>query len=181
MKELNLIANTEEEKMVLEYLQENASDVLAEKINNGVPVEKDGKNLISKKTLKGFMAFASQEARKVSKQGATCACIRDDVVYGWSIHYFEEDSITEKLYNEDGSEYEPPRPKVEYKPSVTKVTKPKDTQMSFFDIEEDKVDEPEEEPIKQETIIDYETGEIVENDTLSYLKEMFGDRLEVRL
>ena len=51
MRELNLIANTEEEKMVLEYLQENASDVLAEKINNGVPIEKDGKKFKDIKTV----------------------------------------------------------------------------------------------------------------------------------
>lgn len=174
MKELNLIANTNEEKMVLEYLQDNASDVLADKINNGVHVEKDDKHLISKKTLKGFMTYACEEARKISEVGAKSACIKDDVVYGWSIHYFEEDSIIETLYNEDGTEYIPPRPKVESKPYVPKPVKKEQEQISLFDFNE----EPEKEEEKPR-VIDYETGEILD-DTLSYILTLFDSRVEVR-
>ena len=53
MTTLNLTANGKAQELILAYLQENASDVLAEKINNGVTVEKDGKTLISKKDLDG--------------------------------------------------------------------------------------------------------------------------------
>ena len=42
---LNLTATTTEEKVLKEYLEQNASEVLADKINNGVPVEKDGKKM----------------------------------------------------------------------------------------------------------------------------------------
>lgn len=35
--ELNLKANTPSEQKILEYLQNNASETLAEKINNGTP------------------------------------------------------------------------------------------------------------------------------------------------
>ena len=65
MKELNLKANTPSEQKILEYLQNNASETLAEKINNGTPFEKDGKPLRNKKTLSGFMQYACDEARKL--------------------------------------------------------------------------------------------------------------------
>ena len=41
--QLNLIAKRQEEKLIKQYLEENASDTLADKINNGVQIEKDGK------------------------------------------------------------------------------------------------------------------------------------------
>lgn len=105
MKKLNLKATTQPQKVIMAYLEQNVSDMLADKINNGVQVEKDGKTLISKKTLDGFMRYATEEARKIAEKGSNYACISDDVVFGWAIHYFEEDSIEEKLYNEDGTEY----------------------------------------------------------------------------
>lgn len=104
MKQLNLIAKNTTEQRIKEYLQQNASDLLAEKINNGVQIVKDGKTLISKKTLDGFMSYATEEARKIAEKGSRCACIEDRVVFGWAIHYFQEDSIIGTLYNEDGTE-----------------------------------------------------------------------------
>ena len=147
---LNLTATTTEEKVLKEYLEQNASEVLADKINNGVPVEKDGKKLISKKTLAGFLKYATEEARKQAAKGATCACLHSDIVFGWAIHYFEEDSILGTLYNEDGTEYKAPKPvsKITPKPSVTVTdtptapapkSPPKVGQMSMFDL----FDEPE--------------------------------------
>ena len=53
MTNLNLTANGKPQELILAYLQENVSDVLAEKINNGVYIEKDGKTLINKKDLDG--------------------------------------------------------------------------------------------------------------------------------
>ena len=55
MIQLKLTANTPSEQRILEYLQNNASETLAEKINNGTPFEKDGKPLTNKKSLSGFM------------------------------------------------------------------------------------------------------------------------------
>ncbi len=140
MTTLNLTANGKAQELILAYLQENASDVLAEKINNGVTVEKDGKTLISKKDLDGFMKFATDEARKLAEKGANSACVEDAVVYGWAIHYFEEDSIEGKLYNEDGTEYKPPKPVVKKKTSTptpivkTEPPKPKQQQASLWDM-----------------------------------------------
>ena len=146
---LHLTAMTTEEKVLKEYLEQNASEVLADKISNGVPVEKDGKKLISKKTLTGFMKYATEEARKQAAKGATTACLHSDIVFGWAIHYFEEDSILGTLYNEDGTEYKAPKPapKVTPKPSATAEApvvpapnpQPKAGQMSMFDL----FDEPE--------------------------------------
>ena len=105
--ELNLKANTPSEQKILEYLQNNASETLAEKINNGTPFEKDGKPLINKKTLAGFMKYACDEARKLAEKGANSACIDNATVYGWAVHYFEEESIEGTLYTLDGEEYKP--------------------------------------------------------------------------
>ena len=105
MKQLNLEAKTKEQQRIKAYLEKNASDILAGKINNGVLIKKDGKILLNRKTMDGFMSFATDEARKQADKGARYAMVEDDVVFGWAVHYFEEDSIEGTLYNEDGSEY----------------------------------------------------------------------------
>ena len=116
---LDLEAKTKEQELVKAYLEENVSEVLAEKINSGVRIEKDN--------------------------GANSACVEDKVVYGWAVHYFEEDAIEGNLYNEDGSEYKP-APKVTDKP-VVKPIKSKDSsaQISMFDFEEKEEQENKEE------------------------------------
>ena len=139
--ELNLKANTPSELKILEYLQNNASETLAEKINNGTPFEKDGEPLINKKTLAGFMKYACEEARKTVESGSSSACIEDSVVYGWGIHYFEEESIEGTLYTLDGEEYKPAvkaknTQKSTYTPTSTPASapKPQNQQASLFDI-----------------------------------------------
>ena len=102
MRKLNLTAKGKEQELILAYLQENASETLTEKINNGVVIEKDGKRVRNKKTLDGFMQFAADEAKKLAEKGAKSACIEDATVYGWAIHYFEEEEIIGKLYTLDG-------------------------------------------------------------------------------
>ena len=131
--------------------------MLAEKINNGVRVQKDGKMLINKKTLAGFLKFACDEAKKQAEKGTSSTCIDDDTVYGWAVHYFEEDSIEGTLYNEDGTEYKPPVPKT--KPVPTKPTppmpKPK-PQLSIFDMvsankhADEENEEPNDEPTDED-------------------------------
>lgn len=185
---LNLEAKTKEQELVKAYLEENASEVLAEKINSGVRIEKDGKTLINKKTLDGFMKYASDEARKLASKGANSACVEDKVVYGWAVHYFEEDSIEGTLYNEDGSEYKP-APKVTDKPVVKSVQQKKSSaQISMFDfeekeeqenkdVEEDDVEEKnkdeddEEEPLTQEEINEM-LAELAEDEKLRSTQEI---------
>ena len=103
MIELNLQTSNKQEEIIKEYLENNVGEVLADKINNGVKITKDNKTLTNKKTLSGFMKYACDEARKEAEKGSNCACIEDKVVFGWAIHYFEEDAIEGNLYNEDGT------------------------------------------------------------------------------
>ena len=155
---LNLQATTKEEQKVKAYLEANASETLAEKINNGVRVQKDGKMLINKKTLADFLQFACDEAKKQAEKGASSACIDDETVYGWAVHYFEEDSIEGTLYNEDGTEYKASMPKVTAKAPVVKAAPPKPQpkpQMSMFDLldakpEEPAAEEPDDEPTDED-------------------------------
>lgn len=107
MIKLNLETNKKEYEIIKEYLENNVSEELANKINNGVKIVKDNKTLINKKTFDTFMQYANEEARKLAEQGANYACIEDKTVFGWAIHYFEEDELEGKLYNEDGTEYKP--------------------------------------------------------------------------
>ncbi len=141
MTELNLNANTPSEQKVLECLQNNTSETLAEKINNGTPFEKDGKPLINKKTLAGFMKYACDEAKKTVENGSSSACIEDSIVYGWAVHYFEEESIEGTLYTLDGEEYKPTVKmkniqKSTYTSTSTPISapKPQNQQTSLFDI-----------------------------------------------
>lgn len=155
---LNLQATTKEERKVKAYLEANASEMLAEKINNGVRIQKDGKMLFNRKTLASFMKFACDEAKKQAEKGASSACIDDSVVYGWAVHYFEEDSIEGTLYNEDGTEYKAPVPKVTAKAPAVKSVPPKPQpkpQMSMFDLldaksEELAAEEPGDEPTDED-------------------------------
>lgn len=144
MAQLKLTANTPSEQRILEYLQNNASETLAEKINNGTPFEKDGKPLTNKKSLSGFMKYACDEARNLAAKGETTACVEDSVVYGWAIHYFEEDSIEGTLYTLDGSEYIPEKKSAHVSKQTAKtsvasattpaVSTPQNKQESLFDM-----------------------------------------------
>lgn len=133
--ELNLTAQNKQEELILNYLQNNASETLADKINNGTPFEKEGKPLLNKKTLAGFMKYACDEARKLAEKGANSACIDDATVYGWAIHYFEEESIEGTLYTIDGTEYKPTVKRVESNAVKAKpeTKKQENVQFSFFD------------------------------------------------
>lgn len=132
---LKLEAKTSNEQIVLDYLNTNVSEMLAEKINNG------------KKTLSQCWSYIMSEARKLAQNN--CACVEDATVFGWAIHFFEEDSI-------DGKKFDtkpiakvsnnkpkpvattPPTQKSEPTPVPEKVVKPKaksaiEGQMSMFD------------------------------------------------
>ena len=136
MIKLNLTPQNKQEELIFNYLQNNASETLADKINNGTPFEKDDNPLLNKKTLSGFMKYACDEARKLAEKGANSACIDDATVYGWAIHFFEEDSIEGTLYTIDGEEYKPaPKKSVNTKPATPKPQpqKQQSLQFSLFD------------------------------------------------
>ena len=79
--------------------------------------EIDDENLYTKSKI-----YGDEEARKLAEQGANYACIEDKTVFGWAIHYFEEEKIEGKLYNEDGTEY---KPEIKVTTAPKPITKPK--------------------------------------------------------
>ena len=116
---LTLKTKNGSQECIKKYLEENASPELAKKINNGVPVQKDGKTVINKKDLDGFWAYASQKAR-ATKESYT----ENEIVFGWAMDYFNDDSIIGTLYTEDGKKYNAPKTTVQPVPAPT-VTPPK--------------------------------------------------------
>lgn len=129
--ELNLTANNRNEELVLEHLKNTVTDILAEKINTG------------KKTLAGCWNFIVGEAKKKAVQG--CACIEDKEVFGWAVHYFEEDSIEECKSAPAVKTATTAKPKAEKKaipvtdakaepPKAPKSKKVDEAQLSMFDL-----------------------------------------------
>ena len=198
MAQLKLTANTPSEQRILEYLQNNASETLAEKINNGTPFEKDGKPLTNKKSLSGFMKYACDEARNLIAQDETAACVEDSVVYGWAIHYFEEDSIEGTLYTLDGSEYIPEKKSAHVSGQTAKtsvasattpaVSTPQNKQESLFDMlsSEQSVSEPTppDEPTPeelQEALEETANEEIVAEQPKSHnLSPVYAEYLKIK-
>ena len=67
------------EEVLKDYLDQNASEALTTKINKGA------------KTLTQCAGYIKSEAKRQAQSG--CAVIEDKVVFGWCIHFFEEDDI----------------------------------------------------------------------------------------
>lgn len=133
MKIINLDTKNYEQELIKKHLQENASDSLIDKINNGVLIEKDGKRLLNKKDFESFMNYACEQARKEYANGNNSACVIETVVYGWAMHYFQEDTIIGTLYNEDGSKY---RSTIKSKPVITETKvqkKQEESKPTLFD------------------------------------------------
>ncbi len=172
---LNLVAKNTSQQAIKDYLENNASQILADKINNGVQIEKDGKTLINKKDLDGFWNYATKRARELKHDYED-----NDTVFGWAIHYFEENELIGSLFNLDGSEYEPPKPVSTIKtPTVTAppIKKNNPAQVSLFDFTETKTETTANTVDKKETDeeeIDDSVEEEVEeeiNDTVDEEKE----------
>ena len=174
MIKLNLTATNRQQEKVLKYLQENVSETLADKINNGTPFEKDGHPLLNKKTLADFMRYAGKESRQFAEKGEQETCVDDDTVYGWAIHFFEEDSIEGTLYTIDGEEYKPaPKKVVTTKPVTVKSQppKPQNLQFSIFD----KIDDTEVKDTKTEVLTaetDTDNEEFTEEEKADALRQL---------
>ena len=173
---LPLEAKNKGQRLILAFLEEHASETLAEKIKEGVQINKDGMMLIQRKDLDGFMRYAQNRAREEAEKGASYACVEDTDVFGWAIHYFEEDEIEGTLYNIDGSPYVPEKkgakktattrtPKAETKPAAVAQTNEACGQESLFDLFDIPLPtintEDEEEPEIQATETVEETAEEV--------------------
>ena len=137
---LNLQTQSKEQEILLAYLEQNASAALAEKINNGIPANKNGTQLVMKKDLAGFMKYATEEARKAAPKGATSACVEDKTVFSWLMHYFEENSIEGRYFHPDGTPYTPPKKETKKSatttvPKANSTPKPKqEAELTLFDM-----------------------------------------------
>jgi len=174
MIKLKLETNTEEEKLIKEYLENNASETLADKINNGTKIIKDNKQLLNKKDFNGFLNYAKEQAKSSVKNGV--AMIHHETVFGWAIHYFEEDSIEGTLYNEDGTEYKK-IVKTEYKPPVTKVEvkkKPENEQANFLDMFSNQ-NKQEENEVEEETIEEKKIENPLTREQMELLVKTFDE------
>ena len=145
MPKLNLQSDDFYMSKVIEFLEENASETLADKINNGVFIEKDGKRLLNKKDINGFDGYTYTLAEKLvaEKKGKQRVRVTNTEVYEWALEYFDDDTIEGTLYNEDGTEYKPPKPVTPPKPAAT-YTPPKPQpkpQMSLFELMENNANE----------------------------------------
>jgi len=111
------------EKVILDYINENASESLVEKINNGT------------KTMRDCIEFIKGQAKKEASNGS--AMVEDKKVFGWAIHFFEEDSIKANQpvvsANVKVSAPEKKEIKAEKKPEK-KVAAESDNQISMFDL-----------------------------------------------
>ena len=113
---------TAEERIVAEYIDANASDILVEKINK------------SDKGISDCWSFIVKQAKEKAGKNRAVG-VADMEVFGWAIHYFEEDSIKKG-----------DTPKIEAKVETTKEPikivkvekKPKDDmlpgQMTIFEL-----------------------------------------------
>ncbi len=182
MIKLNLETKTKEQEIIKQYLEENVSETLADKINNSVKITKDNKILINKKDLNTFMKYACEEARKQAEKDVNYACIGDEIVFAWAIHYFEEDTIEGNLYNEDGTEFKTVTPKTTPKVEA-KTKKVENKQPTLFDFMSDEKTLEESQIIQHENYkVDLSTGEIVEEtfdkETAILLSSMLEGKLK---
>lgn len=101
-------------KVIGEYLM--TRDDLKEKLEN------------PKKSLKEMFSYITSEAKK--KAEGNCACISDEEVFGWAVHYYDEENL----------EFKPVKESVKVKTSKTK---------SDSASEEKKVKKPQERLMKE--------------------------------
>lgn len=179
---LNLQTQSKEQEILLSYLEQNASAALAEKINNGIPANKNGTQLVMKKDLTGFIKYATEEARKAAPKGATSACVEDKTVFSWLMHYFEEDSIEGRYFHPDGTPYTPPKKETKKSatttvPKANSTPKPKqEAELTLFDMLA-AATEQEKPVVTEPETIDPEPA-IVESKTETPVESTFIDPFE---
>ena len=83
--QISLEAKTHCEELMLKHIQENATEDLCARINAGC------------KTLAQCWNYIMSEAKKLAENG--CVCIEDSTVFGWGMHFFEEDEINGEAYS----------------------------------------------------------------------------------
>lgn len=87
------------------------------------------------KNIQDCCSYITSQAKKQAING--CAMIEDDVVYGWAVHYYDEDDIKVEKSSSVRSEVKTSAPKTEVKKDAPKAKiKPKKkedvAQLSLF-------------------------------------------------
>lgn len=73
------------------------------------------------KTIKGCCEYIKKKARESAK--GNCVMVEDEVVYGWAVHYFDEDNLKEDKQ---------PTPVAKVVVSKKEAAKPKYIQCDLF-------------------------------------------------
>jgi len=178
-----------EEHIIAIHLKEVISDNTAKKIINGVPVQKDGKPLINKKSIKTFLTYLADEMYKIAseqrnkqtkkdKKNWTALAKDGNFIIERALAYFDDDTIHGELYDESGKLYkaaptETPKNVVRTVQATTVTRKPeppKPQQFTLFSfLEEQKnststpVEEDAEDLDEDETDTN-DTDELEDND-----------------
>jgi len=127
--ETKLTAEKPAEIKIKDYIIQNASDELTNKILNG------------SKNIRDCIAYIAGQVR--SKAIGQCYVGTDEEIYGMAIHYFEEDEIEQEqvsggyTVSTASNTKEEKKPKVEAKPKPKKKEEPEQRgfeQISLFDL-----------------------------------------------
>lgn len=76
------------------------------------------------KTIKECCNYIVSQARKMQQNG--CAVIADDIVFGWAVHYYDEDNVEVDIEDSEQVEIrasELPAPVVSQQPVIKAVKK----------------------------------------------------------
>lgn len=93
------------------------------------------------KTIKECCNYIVGQARKMQQNG--CAVIADDIVYGWAVHYYDEDNVEVDVEDEDSEQVEvrvseQPETVVSQQPVIKAVRKKRQEdnrlQLSLFEL-----------------------------------------------
>lgn len=71
------------------------------------------------KNIKDCCSYITSQAKKQASNG--CAMIEDDVVFGWAVHYYDEDDIKVEKTSNTRSEVKTSAPKTEVKKEAPKA------------------------------------------------------------
>ena len=165
-----------EEHIIAIHLKDVIPETVAHKIMNGVHIEKDGKQLINKKSIATFLTYLCEKMYKDAKNGkkttqnVKAVAKEGTAILNEAIKYFNDDKIIGELYDESGKLYKkaPELPKEIAKATKTmavaqqKKEPEKPQQFTLFSLlDETKaqqpitVETPNPEPPKQETLIPF--------------------------
>ena len=188
-----------EEHIIAIHLKEVISDKTAQKIINGIPVQKDGKDLINKKSIPTFLTYLADEMYKIAteqrknqskkdKKNWTTLAKDGNYIIERALAYFDDDTIEGELYEQDGKLYKPAPSKtpdnVVRTVQATTVTRkpepPKPQQFTLFNF----LEQTKETPVEETEDLDEdednceETEEVEETDQ-EEIKDDISDKYEI--